>query len=251
MLNNVMIGRYYPIKSKVHRMNPLAKLICMLLFIILSFLSTTIIINIIIMGIIILIIGLTNIPFKVYFKAIYGLKFLILFIFLINLLFGTNLVIVVIMLLRLISFILYASILTLTTTPTEISHGLEQLFSPLKIIGLGVSKMALSISLALRFIPTIVDQANMILKAQASRGVDYNNINLRGKLKAIKSMIIPMFILSFKRADALADAMEVRLYNINKKRTNYRITRWRLFDYYIVLMHILMVGLLVARVVIK
>lgn len=251
MLNNIIIGRYYPIKSKVHAMNPLSKLICIVLFLILSFLSTDILINLVTAIIILIVMGLTHIPLKVYYKALYSLRYLIIFILIINLILGVNIEVIAIMLLRLVTLVLYTSILTLTTPPTEIAHGLEQLFSPFKYIGLSVSKMALSVSLALRFIPTIVDQANTILKAQASRGMDYNNSNLIDKIKSLKVMVLPMFILSFRRADALADAMEVRLYNVNKKRTNYKINKWRLFDYYIVFMHILIIAVVIARGVIK
>ena len=251
MLNNIMIGRYYPIRSKIHNMNPLAKTICILLFLILSFLSTDIVVNVIITGIIVLIMGLTHIPLKVYIKSLYGLRYLIIFILLINLLMGTNIITVTIMLMRLVSLVLYTSILTLTTPPTEIAYGLEELFKPFKYIGVPVAKMALSISLALRFIPTIIDQANKILKTQASRGIDYHNSHLKGKLVALRAMLLPMFILSFKRADALADAMEVRLYSFNTKRTHYHGYKWRLFDSYIILMHLLMIIVLIVKEVVR
>ena len=108
--------------------------------------------------------------------------------------------------------------------------------------------MALSISLALRFIPTIIDQGNKIIKSQASRGIDYYNSNLQGKILAIKSLIIPIFVLSIKKADDLSDAMEVRLYNINDKRNNFRQNRWGLYDTFLVLMHLALFILIVKEV---
>jgi energy-coupling factor transport system permease protein len=149
--------------------------------------------------------------------------------------------------LRLVSIVLYTSVLTLTTPPTEITYGLEQVLSPFKLIGLPVNKIALSISLALRFIPTIIDQGNKILKSQASRGIDYYNSSLKGKFMAIKSMIIPMFVITLKKADDLADAMTVRLYNVNAKRTNFRINKWFFFDTYKVMIHIAILFLIIYK----
>lgn len=248
MLNKVMIGRYYPINSFVHKMNPLAKIICILLFVIMIFLTYDIRFNIIISILLILMLSNTKVPFGIYFKTVLSIKWLLLFIFIINLIVGTSLQITIITILRLIYVVLYTSILTLTTPPTEITYGLEKLFLPLRIIGIPVNKMALSISLALRFIPTIIDQGNKIIKSQASRGIDYYHCNLKGKILSIKSLIVPMFVLSFKKADDLADAMEVRLYNVNSKRVNFRQNRWGFYDTFLVLMHLSLFVLIVREV---
>ena len=150
--------------------------------------------------------------------------------------------------LRLISIVLYTSILTLTTSPTEITYGLEKFLSPLKIIKVPVNKIALSISLALRFIPTLIDQGNKILKSQASRGVDYYNSNIKDKFMAIKSMLIPMFVITLKKSDDLADTMAVRLYNVNEKRTNFRVNKWSFFDIYMVIIHVCILILIIIKI---
>ena len=160
-----------------------------------------------------------------------------------NIYFETTLV----MLSRIILLVLYTSILTLTTPPNEITYGLEKFLSPLKIFRFKVSKMALSISIALRFIPTVIDEANKILKSQACRGIDYYHSTLKGKFVAIKALIIPMFVLTVKRADELADAMEVRLFSINKKRTNFRQNKWGLYDTYLVSIHVILLFALIYR----
>lgn len=248
MLNRIMIGRYYPVNSQVHKMNPLAKIICILLFVVMIFFTYDIKFNIIISILVILMLLNTKVPIKIYFKTILSIKWLLLFIFIINLILGFNLQVTIITVLRLVYIVLYTSILTLTTPPTEITYGLEKFFSPLRLIGIPVNKMALSISLALRFIPTIIDQGNKIIKSQASRGIDYYNSNLQGKILALKSLIIPIFVLSIKRADDLADAMEVRLYNINNKRTNFRQNRWGLYDTFLVIIHLSLFILIVKEV---
>lgn len=250
MLNNIMIGKYYPINSKIHQMNPLSKIICTILFIIVTFISSNLVFNVCLLIFISLIVLMSHIPLKVYFRTLTSLKILLLFIIIINILLKVDMTITIITLIRLICIVLYTTVLTLTTPPTEITYGLEQFFVPLRILGIPVNKMALSISLALRFIPTIIDQGNKILKSQASRGIDYNNSNFQGKFLALRAMILPMFILSFKRADELADSMEVRLYNINTKRTNYRLNKWGFFDTYMVLVHLLILIAIIMKEVV-
>ena len=251
MLNNIKIGRYYNTDSKIHDMNPLSKIICIFMFVILSLITNDLTINLIISLIVLLVLGLTHVPLKNYFKTIYGIRILILFILIINLILKVPFEQTALIIIRLISLVLYTSILTLTTPPSEIAFGLEKFFSPLKIIKVPVSKLALSISLALRFIPLLIDQTNRILKAEASRGIDYNNSSIKGKIEALKALIIPLFISSFKRADDLANSMEVRLYDFNVKRTNYRTNKFKLFDYYIIIMHTAFLILILIKGVIK
>lgn len=247
MSHNIMIGKYYPITSKVHQMNPLSKIICVILFILMTFVSTTIELNLFLCGLTLLIMILTNIPLKLYYKSLKSLKLLIIFIIIINLIFKISLENTIVMIIRLCLVVIYTSILTLTTPPTEITYGLEKLFSPLKLIKVPVNQMALSITLALRFIPNIIDQAHKILKSQASRGIDYQNTNLKGKILAIKSMLVPMFILTVKKADDLALSMEIRLYNLHSTRTNFRIHRWKAFDTYLVIIHVLILLVIIKK----
>lgn len=240
MLNNVMIGRYYSVKSKIHAMNPLAKIICTFLFLLITLMCSNIILNIVLIFFVLIIANMTHISMNLYFKTIKSIRFIIIFIIIINLILKVDVQITLVMIIRLSLIVMYTTILTLTTPPNEITYSLEKFFAPLKILKVPVNKMALTLSLALRFIPTIIDQGNRILKTQASRGIDYYNSNFKGKLLAIKSLILPMVILTIKKADQLADSMEIRLYNINEKRTNFRLNRWGVFDTYLVLMHLLL-----------
>ena len=168
----------------------------------------------------------SHIPLKYFFKTIKSLRFILLFTIIINMIFNVYFETTLVMLSRIVLLVLYTSILTLTTPPTEITYGLEKFLSPLKIFRIPVNRMALSISIALRFIPTIIDEANKILKSQACRGIDYNSSSIKSRFVAIKALIIPMFVLTIKRADELGDAMEVRLFSIHKKRTNFRQNKW-------------------------
>ncbi len=247
MLSNIMVGRYYPLSSKIHNMNPLSKIICTIIFTLLMFLTNDLVFIGLITIFVLLIILMSNLPFKIYFGAVKSLKFLIIFIIIINFIFKINFTVTVITIARLILVVLYTTVLTLTTPPTELTYGLEKFFTPLRLIGISINKMALSLSLALRFIPTIIDQANKIMKAQTCRGIDYTSFKIKDKLIGLKSLMLPMFIYSFKRADELTNSMELRLYNINKKRTNFRMNKWSFFDTYMLLIHTIILLLLVIR----
>lgn len=133
-------------------------------------------------------------------------------------------------LLRIINLITLSSLLTLTTKPTDLSNGLESLMKPLKIIGVNVSIFAMMISIALRFIPTLINEANRILKAQASRGVDFQEGNLNDKVKQIISLLIPMFVISYRRAGDLANAMEARGYIPGAERSKLNELKYRKTD---------------------
>lgn len=247
MLNNIMIGKYYPIRSRVHLMNPLSKIICTMTFVLMTLFANSMLMNAMLFILVILMIFNSHIPFKYFFKTIKSLRYIILFIIIISMIFNIYFETLLIMISRLILLVLYTSILTLTTPPTEITYGLEKFLSPFKIFRFPVNRMALTISIALRFIPTIIDEGDKILKSQACRGIDFNTSNIKDKLVAIKSLIIPMFVLTIKRADELAEAMEVRLFSIHKKRTNFRQNSWGFYDTYLVSIHIVLMITLITR----
>ena len=134
--------------------------------------------------------------------------------------------------LRLLNLVLLSSVLTFTTSPMDLKNGLESLMKPLKVIKVPVSEIAMMISLVLRFIPTLLEETSKIIKAQASRGADFNEAGLRQKMKQIISLLVPMFVVSFKRADDLANAMESRGYVIGEKRTSIDVMKLTFKDYY-------------------
>ena len=247
MLNNITIGKYYPVRSRVHLMNPLSKIICTITFVLMCLFANSMLMNAMLFILVMLMIMNSHIPVKYFFKTVRSLRFILLFTIIFNMLLNIYFETTLIMLSRLILLVLYTSILTLTTPPTEITYGLEKFLSPLKAFKIPVNRMALSISIALRFIPTIIDEGNKILKSQACRGIDYNSSNIKDKFVAIKALIIPMFVLTIKRADELGDAMEVRLFSIYRKRTNFRQNKWGFYDTYLVSIHVVLMLTLIAR----
>jgi energy-coupling factor transport system permease protein len=134
-------------------------------------------------------------------------------------------------LLRIIALLFISSLLTLTTKPTDLNNGLEAILKPLKHIGVKVSTLTMMISIALRFIPTLINEAEKILKAQASRGVDFKEGKIGAKVMQIISLLVPMFVIAYKRAYDLADAMEARGFIPDAPRTNINLLRYRTSDY--------------------
>ncbi len=131
---------------------------------------------------------------------------------------------------RLIVIVTLSTILTLTTKPTDLNLGLERVLKPLKYVGISTEIMAMIISIALRYIPTLLDEANKIMLAQASRGVDFSEGKFKDKIMQIISLLVPMFIISFKRSDELADAMEARNFVPGKPRTRIHVLKWTYRD---------------------
>lgn len=147
---------------------------------------------------------------------------------------------------RLIVIVTMSTILTLTTKPTDLNLGLEKVLKPLKIIGVNTEIMAMIISIALRYIPTLLDEANKIMLAQASRGVDFSEGKFKDKVMQIISLLVPMFIISFKRSDELADAMEARNFVPGNPRTRIHVLRWSFIDTVLISTSIITLGLVIV-----
>lgn len=232
--NNITIGRYYPVNSIIHRMNPLAKIICTILFSII----TISFFNYFLPILLILILISTNIPISMYVKSIDSLKWFLVSILILNLLLTSNIFLAVTSVLKIIYLVLFSNALILTTPISEINFGLINLFKPLKIFNIPINQMALSITLAIRFIPSILDSANQIKKSQISRGISFQKLNYKEKINNLQTLIIPLFSLTLKKADDLSESMETRLYDINKTRINFRQNKWGMYDTFLVSTHI-------------
>jgi energy-coupling factor transport system permease protein len=151
---------------------------------------------------------------------------------------------------RIVSLILISSLMTLTTKPTELNVGLEKLGKPLKVIGIKVSIITMMISIALRFIPTLINEAGKILKAQASRGIDFKEGKFSEKVTQIISLLVPMFVISYKRAYDLADAMEARGYIPEGDRTSISLIKFKFIDYLTLLVVLLVVASIITFAII-
>ena len=152
-------------------------------------------------------------------------------------------------LIRIIAIVFTSALLTLTTKPVELNQGLEKLLSPLKVIKLNPAVFCMMVSIALRFIPTLINETNKILKAQASRGLDFKEGRILQKIKQVIALIVPMFAIAYRRAIDLADAMEARGYDPDSERTSMEVLKFKTSDYIsIIFMNLVLVGIILLKI---
>lgn len=265
MLNNITIGTYLPLNSIIHKLSPLSKIISLIFFLVGVFLINDFTLYLISTIIVLIIVKLAKLSIIRLLKSLKILLFMFIFLIVINSLLiqsGDKLFTILNIsiysdaflntfkvFLRLSLMIFLSSVLTLTTKPLDLTIGIEQLLKPLKKINFPVHEVAMMISIALRFIPTLVEETNKIMIAQSSRGVDFQAKKLSDKIKAVVSLLVPLFVSSFKRADDLANAMEARGYNPSATRTRFNQHDWYLKDSIALVISILfMVGVLVWNI---
>ncbi|MDR4888419.1 energy-coupling factor transporter transmembrane protein EcfT [Fredinandcohnia sp. QZ13] len=243
---NIIIGRYIPGSSPLHRMDPRAKLLLIFFYVCIVFIANSVL-TYALLGIYTLtIVLLTKVPLRYILSGLKPILWVILFTFILHifltkegdLLFDFGWLKVyeggvkqgIFISLRLLYLIIMTTILTLTSTPIEITDGMESLLAPFKKIGLPTHELALMMSISLRFIPTLMQETEKIMKAQAARGVEFTSGPIKDRMKAVVPLLIPLFISSFKRAEELAIAMEARGYRGGEGRTKLRLLQWRGLD---------------------
>ena len=234
MLKDITIGQYFPGNSIIHRLDPRIKIIIISLFIGSLFFINNFIPYAFILVFILGIIKISGVPLKYIIKGLKPLIFIILITFSINIfltkgevLFAIGpititkegLYFAVFMALRLIFLITGTSLLTLTTSPIALTDGIENLLSPFKRIGLPAHELAMMMTIALRFIPTLLEETDKIMKAQMARGADFESGNILRRAKNLVPLLVPLFINAFRRAEELATAMEARCYRGGENRT--------------------------------
>lgn len=236
-MNNISIGRYLPYDTFIHRIDPRIKLILTIFFMVSIFFVKSMYMYIPIFMYLLLAIHVAKIPIKSIIRGLRPLIYILIITAIINILtmpgkeianiFGISITLEgiiksIFISIRLLFIIVSTSLLTYTTSPTELTDGLEKLFSPLKKIGFPSSEIAMIISIALRFIPTLFEESQKIKLAQMSRGADFESGNFINRAKNMIPLFVPLFLNSFNRASDLAIAMESRLYRtgINRTRLN-------------------------------
>jgi len=246
MMDSMIIGKYVPGDSPVHRMDPRAKLIMIFAFVFIVFFANNIFTYILLGLYTFLIVFMTKLPIRFLIRGLKPVLWIILFTFFLHLIvtkegnvlldlgffkiYEEGLIQGIYISLRFLYLILITTILTLTTTPIEITDGMESLLGPLKKVGLPVHELALMMSISLRFIPTLMEETDKILKAQMARGVDFTGGPIKDRFKSIVPLLVPLFISAFKRAEELATAMEARGYRGGEGRTKLRQLQWGLAD---------------------
>ncbi|MBQ6282586.1 MAG: energy-coupling factor transporter transmembrane protein EcfT [Bacilli bacterium] len=230
------LTRYYNGNSVIHNINPLCKLICILMFTFLVLMTNNILFLLILTILVVIYIVLSEVPIKLYIDNFKYILPFILFILIINIL-TSNVHSSIISIMKLVLFILYSSVNIFTTKSNDLTYGLEKLLSPLQIIGINTSSLALTISLAVRFIPTIFKHGHKVYKSQMSRGLSFEG-SLKEKIDKLMSLIIPIFNISLKKSDDISNVLDMRLYDSNRKRSKYKLVGFKNIDQNILLIHI-------------
>ena len=265
MIRDITIGQYYPANSKLHRLDPRVKIVCTLLYLISLFLISNVGGYIVATVFLAAMITISKVPFKFIGKGLKPIIMLLMITVLFNL-FLTNggtvifsfwilkvtdegLRTAIFMAIRLIYLILGSSLMTFTTTPNALTDGIEKLLWPLQKIKFPVHEIAMMMSIALRFIPILLEETDKIMKAQIARGADLESGNIIQKAKAMIPILVPLFVSAFRRANDLAMAMEARCYRGGEGRTKMKPLVYKKYDYvaYGVAIVYLVIAVIVGR----
>lgn len=254
MLKDVTFGQYYPGNSLLHRTDPRIKLFILIAYLVAVLIASTVPAAAVSLAVTVLLVAISGIRFSVLIKSVKPLMFVLAFTALINLfltkgdsapllswkfisVYKEGVINAVIMLLRLVSMVLGTSVLlSFTTSPLDLTDAIERVLSPLKVIKVPVHEFAMMMSIALRFIPTLIEETNKIISAQKARCADFDSGNLINRLKALIPVLIPLFVSAMRRAEELADAMECRCYHGGEGRTKLKVLRARPADFIFLLL---------------
>lgn len=241
MLKDVAFGQYYPVHSPVHRMDPRTKIVLLIAYIVMIFLVRNFWGFLLAGGFLLISVFFSRVPLKSVLKSVKAVIFIVAITFIINIFLhkedGARVLIDVwllrnitdkslyyalFMAMRILFLVFGSSLLTLTTTPVSLTDGIESLLKPLSFIKFPVHELALIMSIALRFIPTLLEETERIIAAQKARGADFESGNILSRAKSLLPILIPLITSAFRRADELGDAMDARCYNGSKHRTKYK-----------------------------
>ena len=246
MLKDITLGQYFPGDTLAHRLDPRTKLLATVLYIIAIFLAKGPIAYGVLILTLIVSVRISKVGARALFRGLKPVLFIIAFTAVLNLFYTPGTVIAqfwifhvtrkgvitaIAMMLRISLLIMGTFLLTYTTSPIRLTDGLEDLLGPLKKLGVPVHELAMMMSIALRFIPTLIEETDKIMSAQRARGADFESGNLLQRAKALIPLLVPLFVSAFRRADELATAMECRCYHGGEGRTKLHVLRYETRDY--------------------
>ena len=247
MLKDITLGQYFPGNSFIHKLDPRTKLIVLVVYIVALFLAVNWASYAVMAAFLLLCIKISTIPAKSFIRGMKPLMMILIFTGVLNLFFTTEgellvdfwiiqittggLQRAIFMVVRILLLICGTFLLTYTTSPIALTDGLEALMKPLKVLKVPVHELSMMMCIALRFIPTLIEETDKIMSAQKARGADFETGSLMEKAKALVPILVPLFISAFRRADELATAMECRCYQGGEGRTKMKLLRYKLWDF--------------------
>ena len=238
MVRDITLGQYFPGKSFIHRLDARVKILLTFVYIVFIFIASNFQGLLTMTALVFTVLLLSGVPIKQYFKSLKAILFVILFTSVLNLFYGSGQVVwqwgfmqittggisnAIFITIRIVSLILFSSVLTFTTSPTDLTDALERIMKPLKVFHIKVHEIAMMMTIALRFVPTLLEETDKIMSAQKARGADLESGGLMQRIKALIPILIPLFVSSFRRAYDLAMAMECRCYHGGEGRTKMKI----------------------------
>ena len=248
MLKDITLGQYFPGKSVIHRLDPRTKLVFLVIYIVALFLAVNWVSYGVMFAFLVFAIAISGIPLKSFVRGMKPLLFILIFTGVLNVFFTAGETVLVefwiititlegviraiFMLARILMLVTGTFLLTYTTSPISLTDGLESLLSPLKKIKVPVHELSMMMCIALRFIPTLIEETDKIMSAQKARGADFESGNLMERFKELVPILVPLFISAFRRADELATAMECRCYQGGDGRTKMKLLRYKARDFY-------------------
>lgn len=260
MLKDITLGQYFPGKSPIHLLDPRTKLILVVAYIVALFIAGSWLTYGLMCAFLVTIIKISTIPPKSIVRGMKPLLMILIFTGVLNLFFtegqtvlvkigvvkitAEGLVRAILMVWRILMLISCTFLLTYTTSPIALTDGLESLMNPLKKVGVPVHELSMMMCIALRFIPTLIEETDKIMSAQKARGADFETGNLFDRAKALIPILVPLFIGAFRRADELATAMECRCYQGGEGRTKMKLLRYSRWDYIAFLIGIAMIAVI-------
>ena len=242
MLKDITLGHFFPADTPVHRLDPRTKLLCVILYIVALFSAKSVLTYGIMIAVLTVSVLVSRVPFKSLTKGLKPVYFVVAFTAIMNMFFtaGTpvadvwllrsitweGIIAAIQMVLRIILLIMGTFLMTYTTSPIALTDAMENLLGPLKKLKLPVHELAMMMSIALRFIPTLIEETDKIMSAQKARGADFETGNLFQRARALLPLLVPLFVSAFRRADELAVAMECRCYHGDEGRTRMKQLTW-------------------------
>ena len=248
MLKDITLGQFFPGNSVVHKLDPRTKLVMLVVYIVALFVAVSWVSYAVMLAFLLFSIGISQIPPKSIIRGMKPLVLILVFTGVLNIFFTVGegepildfwvitvykdgLIRAVFMVVRILLLISGTFLLTYTTSPISLTDGLESLMNPLKVFKVPVHELSMMMCIALRFIPTLIEETDKIMAAQKARGADFESGSLMDKAKALVPILVPLFISAFRRADELATAMECRCYQGGDGRTKMKLLRYNLWDF--------------------
>ena len=247
MLKDITLGQYFPGNSIIHRLDPRTKLIMLIAYIIALFVAVSWVSYGVMLAFLLMVVAISQIPPKSIVRGMKPLLMILIFTGVLNLFFTKGSTVLVsfwiieitleglerafFMVIRIMMLVTGTFLLTYTTSPIALTDGLESLLSPLKKLHLPVHELAMMMCIALRFIPSLIEETDKIMSAQKARGADFESGSLMDRVKALVPILVPLFISAFRRADELATAMECRCYQGGDGRTKMKLLRYNIRDF--------------------